>query len=91
MTRDVQDVIEGKADMEYHDVVDVRDVARAHILAAELPAAKGRYIVAPDYVLPPQDLAELLSRHFPGYIFKAHKPFPVRRYADNSKVQPACP
>lgn len=26
--------------------VDVRDVARAHVLAAEVPTASGRYIVA---------------------------------------------
>ena len=31
---------------------DVRDVARAHILAAENPAASGRYIVANSHSTP---------------------------------------
>ncbi len=31
---------------------DVRDVGRAHILAAEVPAASGRYIVGHDSAIP---------------------------------------
>ena len=87
----MQGVIEGKEDLLFHDVIDVRDVARAHVLGAELPHAKGRYILTCDGILTPQTTADILSRHFPTCFFKAQKIVPEKRYGDNSKVgQPAC-
>lgn len=44
---------------------DVRDVARAHILAAENPAATGRYIVANKESTPPQRIVAWLQAKFP--------------------------
>lgn len=86
-TLTMKNVIENTADLDFVDLIDVRDVARAHILAAELPHAHGRYILSVDNIVPPQVVAEILSRHFPTCNFKAHKPSPVKRYADNSKVR----
>lgn len=45
-SRHAQGWVEGKAQSGAPVFADVRDVARAHILAAENPAASGRYIVA---------------------------------------------
>ena len=39
--------------------VDVRDVARAHILAAETPTASGRYIVGSDAAVPSKYITDL--------------------------------
>lgn len=52
VTRLLQDVVDGKlpAIPDFaHSWVDVRDVARAHILAFETPAAHGRYLVSATY------------------------------------------
>ena len=46
--------------------VDVRDVAKAHVLAYEAPAAGGRYLCA-ESVLHRADVVEILSSLFPGY------------------------
>jgi dihydroflavonol-4-reductase len=46
--------------------VDVRDVARAHLLAAETPAAKGRYVCAA-VTLTMRELVERLRRLAPGH------------------------
>ncbi len=44
--------VEGTAHQGAPVFADVRDVARAHILAAETPAASGRYIVANSHSTP---------------------------------------
>lgn len=52
VTRLLQDVVDGKlpAIPDFaHSWVDVRDVARAHILAFESPTAHGRYLVSATY------------------------------------------
>ncbi len=55
----------GVPDLEF-GLVDVRDVARAHIRAGLTPAAQGRYIVSEGtYSL--MDMAEKLKTHFPKY------------------------
>ncbi|EIE25032.1 NAD(P)-binding protein [Coccomyxa subellipsoidea C-169] len=51
---------------------DVRDIARAHILAAEVPLATGRYIVAQPPV-PTSYLSKVLSERFPQFKFPAGK------------------
>jgi nucleoside-diphosphate-sugar epimerase len=52
----------GVPDLRY-GVVDVRDVARAHLLAAFTPQAQGRYLlVAGEISLP--EIAALLRRHY---------------------------
>lgn len=47
-------------------VCDVRDVARAHVAAAELPSASGRYIVSHAAPLPPALVASVLASRLPG-------------------------
>jgi nucleoside-diphosphate-sugar epimerase len=47
-------------------VVDVRDVARAHLLAGDTPAANGRHIVAAQE-MSLLDMARVLAPRFPAY------------------------
>jgi len=71
--------------------VDVRDIARAHILAAEVEKAAGnRYLVTSLESIPSLTLAELLKKHFPKYPLPTHymAPFtPNIIKFDNTKVQ----
>jgi hypothetical protein len=46
-------------------VVDVRDVARAHIEAAMSPAAHGRYLISSRQALPAQHIVQLVREHSP--------------------------
>lgn len=62
--------VEGGAHAGCATVTDVRDVARAHVLAAETPSANGRYIVSAGPA-PPQDVARWLAERFPGAAFAA--------------------
>lgn len=55
----------GVPDLRY-GVVDVRDVARAHLLAAFEPAAEGRYILVNE-VLSMLAIANILRQGFPRY------------------------
>ncbi|MER6784878.1 NAD-dependent epimerase/dehydratase family protein [Streptomyces sp. NPDC000658] len=45
---------------------DVRDVAAAHIAAAERPGAHGRYIVAAPEMTSFHQMSAILRRHYPG-------------------------
>jgi nucleoside-diphosphate-sugar epimerase len=69
---------------------DVRDVAKAHILAAETAEASGRYIVAASQTAPPHLVSSWLRERFPEYAF--HVPSnddkeEPKAVVDNSKVQ----
>lgn len=69
---------------------DVRDVAKAHILAAEVPTASGRFIVANAKPTAPQEIVAWLRERFPGSTFADPVPEesdnqPAKM--DNSKVQ----
>jgi len=48
-------------------MVDIRDVALAHILAFELPQAKGRYLVTSEEGVPRLEVAKLFKKEFPDY------------------------
>ncbi len=50
----------------YFGVVDVRDVAQAHILALENPAAKGRYICW-NRTLSLPEIVTLIRERFPAF------------------------
>ncbi|KAL3153255.1 hypothetical protein ABBQ38_011605 [Trebouxia sp. C0009 RCD-2024] len=84
---DVKGIIEGTNDTLTPWVCDVRDIARAHILAAEIPSAKGRYLVSQDSVVPVKAMTDLLSKHFPQYKFAQGKDAEVKKVINNSKVQ----
>ena len=49
------------------EVVDVRDVAAAHLAALEAPAAAGRRFIVSDRPLMLRDMGRILGREFPGF------------------------
>ncbi|RUS15684.1 NAD-dependent epimerase/dehydratase:3-beta hydroxysteroid dehydrogenase/isomerase [Endogone sp. FLAS-F59071] len=67
----IQEILTGKfpgiIDINF-GFVDVRDVAKAHILAMENPDARGRYVcfAEPKHV---KQVIEVLKREFPGYSY----------------------
>lgn len=60
-------ILEGNAPSGSFVFVDVRDVARAHILAIEIPAAKGRYIISQPRSTQAQQVAAVFQERFPHY------------------------
>lgn len=56
----MQDWLEGKAGGN-PAIVDVRDVAALHILAAENPAASGRYIASNTHTTNPKEISRILQ------------------------------
>ncbi|KAK9810012.1 hypothetical protein WJX72_003318 [[Myrmecia] bisecta] len=80
--------IEGQGDTLLATVCDVRDVARAHVLAVETPAAKGnRYLVSQPNNVPAKSLAEALAAHFPQFQFPQVEESDSKPVLDSSKVQ----
>lgn len=72
------------------NIVDVRDVATAHIQAAFTPSAHGRYIASTEYVVTPG----LFARHLKAAIPRLHlttQPDPedsvYPKVMDNSRVR----
>ncbi|KAL2461224.1 NAD(P)-binding Rossmann-fold superfamily protein [Abeliophyllum distichum] len=55
---------EGRAAFPVHSLIDVRDVARAHILAMENPSASGRYCLV-GTVISTSEVLEILSKLYP--------------------------
>ena len=49
---------------------DLRDVARAHILAAEVPGAHGRYLVSHVDTVPSKFVSDALQVLFPTWAYK---------------------
>ena len=81
----VQELVEGKSPPSYLRIVDVRDVARAHILAAEVPHAKGRYILSHSHTHENGELYEALALRFPQYRYPSDA-YESKHVLDNSKV-----
>jgi len=71
--------------------VDVRDVAEAHVRAAEIKAAKGRYMVTSKDAISQLELVELLrqSGKFSAYNLptKESEPVKTRLKYSNTKAQ----
>ena len=65
---------------------DVRDVARAHILAATIPAASGRYIVSEAASASPAFIAATLRQRFPQFDIPDGEDQPSETTIDNSKA-----
>lgn len=62
-------LVEGEAAPEGTPIVcDVRDVARAHVLAAEVAGASGRYIVSHPGPLAPGTVEAVLRERLPGCV-----------------------
>lgn len=80
--------LEGKVQDGAPVFADVRDVAKAHILAAENPRAKGRYIVANDTSTPPSMISSWLKERFPEYYFETvEHVVHSEQVIDNSRVK----
>jgi nucleoside-diphosphate-sugar epimerase len=65
---------------------DVRDVARAHILAATTPSALGRYIVSEASSASPAFIAATLRERFPAFAIPDGEDEPSETTIDNSKA-----
>ena len=82
----LQGLLEGTKDSLMPWVCDVRDIARAHIRAAEIPAAKGRHIVSQGATVPTKRLVDALSKAFPDFKFPSVKDEASKDVIDNTKV-----
>lgn len=69
----------------------MRDVARAHVLAAETQSAHGRYIVSETMSLKPQEVLAAIQARFPSWKFKAVEEADKPKLVyDNAKVRLDC-
>lgn len=84
----LQAILEGDSnEIPFPFVVDVRNIAEAHIQAAVTPKAAGqRYLVSNADTVPASAIIEVLKQRFPGLKFKDAKPEERKPVLDNSKV-----
>lgn len=66
-------------------IVDVRDVAKAQILAATIPEAKGRYIISNRKPITPKFVSDTLQARFPHLQIPDGEPAKAPEKIDNSK------
>jgi nucleoside-diphosphate-sugar epimerase len=69
-------------------VVDVRDVARAHLLALDNPAAAGRRFIVVGDLLWMREVADILRERFPGIVKKAPRELPDWLVRTAARFQP---
>ena len=69
-------------------MVDARDIARAHVRAAERPQAKGRYLCTTEKSVTGKQIQKALENRFPEYTFNQMEDGESTRIADNGKVTP---
>ncbi|CAL8468857.1 g8398 [Coccomyxa elongata] len=81
-------IVEGKPVEGTPLICDVRDVARAHVLAAETPSASGRYIVSARAPVTATYLSTILRERFPQYAIPEvpDQEYDVKERIDNSKA-----
>jgi len=85
----LQGFVEGTSnEIPFPFVVDVRNIAQAHIQAAVTPKAKGqRYLISNAATVPSCEIVSVLKERFPGLKFKdADKHEDRKDVLDNSKV-----
>lgn len=82
----LQDLVEGKTKSTFPRVVDVRDVARAHILAAETPGASGRFLVSWETTISGKFALDVLREAFPHYDFPEGEDVPSKKEISCDKV-----
>lgn len=82
----LQGFFEGERELDGW-LADVRDVARAHVLAAETPSAHGRYIVSNSHTVSNEQLYSILTDRFPQYKFPSKEPQEHKLLFDTSKVR----
>lgn len=78
--------LEGTASTGNITYSDVRDVARAHVLAAETPGASGRYIVSQATSASPAFISAALRARFPQFHIPAGEELADETTIDNSKA-----
>eukprot|EP00877_Chromochloris_zofingiensis_P003091 jgi/Chrzof1/12783/Cz07g07130.t1 len=84
----LRDWMEGKEGAMWPNrTIDVRDVARAHILAATTPSAQGRYLLSEGKQYPSQYGVDVFKRRFPQFQFPKGEDGKIQETVDNSKVQ----
>lgn len=81
-----QEIAEGKSATIFPRLVDVRDVALAHIRAAEVPEARGRYVVSWETNFSPKAALSALQAAFPQYVFQEGADAPQNREINSYKV-----
>lgn len=77
----------GEAYLPMYAMVDVRDIARAHVRAAERPQAKGRYLCTSEKKITGKQMQKALEERFPEYSFKQMEDGESTQYADNGKIE----
>lgn len=84
----MQGILEGESnEIPFPFIVDVRNIAEAHIQAAVTPEAKGqRYLVSNADTVPASAIIGVLKERFPGLKFKDAKHEERKPVLDNSKV-----
>ena len=81
-----QAAAKGEAYLPLYAMVDVRDIARAHVRAAERPQAKGRYLCTYDKKITGKQLQVALEARFPEYRFNEMEDGERSQFTDNVKV-----
>ena len=79
----MQDLLEGKKESLIPWLVDVRDIGRAHVLAAENQEAKGRYIVSNNHTIGSARLFKALKQAFPDYAIPEAKEEPSKQILED--------
>jgi len=84
----LQGILEGESNgLPFPFVVDVRDIAQAHIQAAVTPKANGqRYLISNADTVPNSTVIAVLKERFPGLKFKDAEQEESKPVLDNSKV-----
>jgi nucleoside-diphosphate-sugar epimerase len=83
----LQGWVEGKKYDSAPVICDVRDVARAHVLAVEVPSAAGRYIVSRRETLPPKAVSQVLQARFPQFDISDGPDVATEEKINNSKAE----
>ena len=83
-----QAIVEGESEaLPFPFVVDVRNIAQAHIHAAVTPKAKGqRYLVSNKDTVPNSAVIAVLRERFPGLKFKNAQHEDPKPVLENTKV-----
>ena len=84
----MQAILENESsELPFPFIVDVRNIAEAHIAAAVTPSAKGRYLLSNANTVPNSQVVAFLEERFPGLQFQKAKQEQSKPVLVNDKVQ----
>ena len=87
----LQAILESESsELPFPFIVDVRNIAEAHIAAAVTPSAKGRYLVSNANTVPNCQVIAILEERFPGLQFQKAKQEDSKPVLVNDKVCLLC-